>query len=84
MLEDKSIYMVFEYAEHDFLVREQPTPHYYHSWLTSLPTASNSSPPTDTQGTNTSGTAEVSHLSAPEWSSLPPFLSHPPSGSKTR
>jgi hypothetical protein len=24
ILEDKSIYMVFEYAEHDFLVRSKP------------------------------------------------------------
>ncbi|KAG2013013.1 CMGC/MAPK protein kinase [Coprinopsis cinerea AmutBmut pab1-1] len=36
ILEDKSIYMVFEYAEHDFL---QVIHHYYQTIRTSIPTA---------------------------------------------
>ena len=34
ILEDKSIYMVFDYAEHDFLVRISPL--IYTTWLTPL------------------------------------------------
>ena len=43
ILEDKSIYMVFEYAEHDFLVRPHPSLIHIQANVIPPPTCSKSS-----------------------------------------
>lgn len=62
MLEDKSIYMVFEYAEHDFLVRltfpgRDPL-------TSSYPAASYTSPCADPAYADTHLRAQITHTSA--------------------
>ena len=76
ILEDKSIYMVFEYAEHDFLVSQPDLEMTLYSEIFS---ANNPPSLTDHPSLNLPGSAQVPHLPALQRPPLPPLLPHSPS-----
>lgn len=74
LLEDKSIYMVFDYAEHDFLVSEILG--FLCSRLHTRILASDPSPFAKPAGPDTPRSTQVSYLSVVKWRSLPALLPH--------
>jgi hypothetical protein len=76
ILEDKSIYMVFEYAEHDFLV-SLPGGTFGSvliSFLANYPSLLNNS-----SSSSSPFSPEVVHSSATQWTRVPSHMSHPAS-----